>query len=63
MGVAPSPYDSGAVSRDGGSSKAGSKLARTTVVDLAWFCYQPASALANWWHERFGKKGSPSALT
>lgn len=45
MGLAPSPYASGAVSRDRGISKAGSKLARTTVVELAWMWlrYQPAS--------------------
>ena len=59
MGLAPSPYASGAVSRDRGISKAGSKLARTTVVELAWMWlrYQPASPLSKWWHERFGDKG------
>ena len=59
MGLAPSPYASGAVSRDRGISKAGSKLARTTVVELAWMWlrYQPASQLSQWWHERFGDKG------
>ena len=59
MGLAPSQYASGAVSRDRGISKAGSKLARTTVVELAWFWlrYQPASKLARWWHERFADKG------
>ena len=58
MGLAPSPYASGAVSRDRGISKAGSKLARTTVVELAWFWlrYQPASKLARWWHERFATR-------
>ena len=59
MGLAPSQYASGAVSRDRGISKAGSKLARTTVVELAWIWlrYQPASKLSRWWHERFADKG------
>lgn len=59
MGLAPSPYASGAVSRDRGISKSGSKLARLAVVELSWFWlrYQPASKLARWWHERFADKG------
>jgi transposase len=59
MGLAPSQYASGAVSRDRGISKAGSKLARTTVVELAcfWLRYQPASKPSRWWHERFADKG------
>jgi transposase len=59
IGLAPSPYASGEVSRDRGISKAGTKLARMTLVELAWFWlrYQPKSKLSLWWHERFGDKG------
>ena len=59
IGLAPSPYSSGDVSRDRGINKAGTKLARQTLVELAWFWlrYQPKSKLALWWHERFGDKG------
>ncbi len=59
IGLAPSPYASGEVSRDRGINKAGTKLARQTLVELAWFWlrYQPNSKLALWWHERFGGQG------
>ena len=59
IGLAPSPYKSGDVDRDRGISKAGTKLARQTLVELAWFWlrYQPRSKLALWWHERFADKG------
>ncbi len=59
VGLAPSPYASGETSRDRGISKAGTKLARQTLVELAWFWlrYQPNSKLSLWWHERFGGMG------
>jgi len=59
IGLAPSPYKSGDVDRDRGISKAGTKLARQTLVELAWFWlrYQPKSKLSLWWHERFADKG------
>ena len=59
VGLAPSPYKSGNVDRDRGINKAGTKLARQTLVELAWFWlrYQPNSKLALWWHERFSDKG------
>jgi transposase len=59
IGFAPSPYASGEVSRDRGINKAGTKLARQTLVELAWFWlrYQPNSKLSLWWHERFGGMG------
>jgi transposase len=59
VGLAPSPYRSGDTDRDRGISKAGTKLARQTLVELAWFWlrYQPNSWLSLWWHERFGDKG------
>ena len=59
IGLSPSPYNSGDVDRDQGISKAGNKLARQTLVELAWFWlrYQPDSKLSLWWRERFGSKG------
>ena len=59
VGLAPSPYNSGDTDRDRGISKAGTKLARQTLVELAWFWlrYQPNSKLSLWWHERFGGMG------
>jgi transposase len=59
IGLAPSPYASGDVSRDRGINKAGTKLARQTLVELAWFWlrYQPESKLSRWWQERFAGTG------
>jgi len=59
VGLAPSPYASGEVSRDRGINKAGTKLARQTLVELAWFWlrYQPNSELSQWWRDRWGAAG------
>ena len=59
VGLAPSPYANGETSRDRGISKAGTKLARQTFVELAWFWlrYQPNSKLSLWWQVRFGGMG------
>jgi len=59
IGLAPTPYASGDVSRDRGIGKAGTKLARQTLVELAWswLRYQAESALSTWWRERFAGAG------
>lgn len=59
IGLAPSPYVSGDTARDRGINKAGTKLARQTLVELAWFWlrYQPGSALTLWWKEKYGNAG------
>ena len=59
VGLAPSPYKSGEVDRDRGINKAGSKLARHMLVELAWFWlrYQSNSQLSQWWHSRFRQSG------
>ena len=56
VGLTSSPFNSGAMTRDQGISKAGNRRARTTMVELAWLWlrYQPGSALSQWFHERVG---------
>lgn len=55
-GLAPSPWQSGGLSREQGISKAGNRRARHTAIELAWLWlrHQPASALARWYHARVG---------
>jgi transposase len=56
FGLAPSPWQSGAVRRDQGIAKSGNPRARRTAIELAWLWlrHQPGSALARWFHERVG---------
>ena len=69
VGLAPSPYRSGGLSRDQGLSRAGNPRARTAIIQLAWLWlrYQPGSALAGWFRARVGALaggahgGSPSS--
>lgn len=58
-GLDPTPYDSGESRREQGISKAGNKRIRWLMVELAWswLRYQPDSALAKWFQERFGGGG------
>lgn len=57
VGLGSSPYNSGAVQRDQGISRAGNPRARRVAIELAWFWlrYQPESRLARWFHERIGE--------
>jgi transposase len=57
-GLAPSPWQSGSVSREQGISKSGNPRLRTIMVELAWLWlrYQPASALSCWFRERVGSE-------
>jgi transposase len=56
-GLTSSPYNSGAMIRDQGISRAGNRRARSTAVELAWLWlrYQPESRLSRWFHERVGE--------
>lgn len=56
-GLAATPWQSGAVRREQGVSKAGNPRVRTKLVQLAWLWlrHQPQSALARWFHEQ-GKR-------
>ena len=58
-GLAPTPWQSGAVDREHGVSKAGNPRLRTTLIQLAWLWLrnQPHSALTLWFHERVSRNG------
>ncbi len=51
-----SPWQSGAVERDQGISKAGNHRLRRTLIELAWswLRHQPNSALSRWFQARVG---------
>jgi transposase len=55
-GLTPSPYMSGTLQRDQGISKAGNRLVRTAMIELAWLWlrHQPDSALSRWFCARVG---------
>ena len=55
LGFAPAKYDSGESSRDQGITRAGNKRLQSVMVQLAWgwLRWQPHSALARWYQERF----------
>ena len=59
VGLVPAPFQSGEISHDLGITRAGSKHVRRVMVQLAWswLRYQPESALAQWYHRRFGDGG------
>ena len=52
--MTPSAYDSGESRRSQGISKAGNRLARTVMIQVAWLWLrrQPESELAKWFHHR-----------
>jgi transposase len=56
LGLASSPWNSGAVSRDQGLQRSGNPRARRTAIELAWLWlrHQPESDLARWFQERVG---------
>ena len=58
-GLAPTPWQSGSISREQGVSKAGNARLRTTMVELSWLWvrYQPDSALARWFQARVQHNG------
>lgn len=61
-GLVPTPYDSGACSREQGISKAGNARLRAMLIELSWswLRYQPDSELSRWFRERFGAGGKRS---
>ena len=59
VGLTPTPYQSGDASREQGISKAGSKVLRRMMVELAWgwLRWQPQSELSYWYEQRFAHQG------
>ena len=59
VGLTPTPYKSGDMSREQGISKAGSRHVRGLAIELAWIWlrHQPRSALTRWYDERFASGG------
>jgi transposase len=59
-GLTGTPYSSGDSSRDQGISKAGNRWVRKLCVEMAWnwIRFQPESALAKWFLERYSTAGS-----
>jgi len=58
-GFTPTPYQSGASTREQGITKAGNRHVRWITTELAWswLRFQPDSALRVWFRERFGSGG------
>lgn len=56
LGFAPTPYDSGASTREQGISRAGNNRLQSISIQLAWnwVRWQPESALTHWYRDRFG---------
>jgi transposase len=54
LGLTPSAYDSGSMTRSQGISKAGNSWARRILIEVAWLWqkYQPASPLTNWYVQK-----------
>jgi transposase len=59
VGLTPTSYQSGDSSREQGISKAGSKVLRRMLVELAWgwLRWQPDSELSRWYGRRFAAQG------
>jgi transposase len=57
LGFAPTPYDSGASTREQGISRAGNARLQAVSIQLAWnwVRWQPGSALTRWYQANFGK--------
>ena len=64
-GLAPTPWQSGAVRHEQGVSKSGNPRLRTTMVQLAWLWlrYQPTSDLSLWFKERVQRNGGRGKKT
>ena len=60
VGLTGTPFASGTVNREQGISKAGNRHVRAVLIEAAWawLRYQPESALALWYADRFGSNGA-----
>jgi len=59
IGIVGTPFKSGSLDHEQGISKAGNARMRKMLAEIAhcWLRYQPTSALARWWAERFARGG------
>lgn len=59
-GLVSAPYRSGTMRIDQGLARSGLPAVRRVAVEIAWawLRYQPTSALAQWYHARFGRGGA-----
>jgi transposase len=59
VGLTPTPYQSGDSNREQGISKAGNRMLRRMMVELAWgwLRWQPNSELSRWYERRFAYHG------
>jgi transposase len=59
VGLTPTPYDSGNISREQGISKAGNRRLRALLIELSWMWlrHQPQSELSLWFERRFAGGG------
>lgn len=59
-GLVSAPYRSGTIAWDQGIAPSGLPAVRRVAVEIAWAWvrYQPTSALAQWYHRRFGGGGA-----
>ena len=59
-GLTPTPHRSGDLIREQGIGKAGNRRVRAVMIQLgwAWLRFQPSSALARWYQQRFGAGGA-----
>jgi len=58
-GLAPTPWQSGSVSREQGVGKSGNGRLRSTLIQLAWLWirHQPGSELTRWFRARVAQNG------
>jgi transposase len=59
-GLVSAPYRSGTIAWDQGIAPSGLPAVRRIAIEIAWawLRYQPTSALAQWYHRRFGGGGA-----
>jgi transposase len=59
-GLVSAPYRSGTIAWDQGVAPSGLPAVRRVAIEIAWawLRYQPLSALAPWYHRRFGGGGA-----
>src|SRR5947199_6764954 len=60
LGLTPSAYDSGSITRSQGISKAGNSWARRILIEVAWLWqkYQPRSPLTSWYLQKTAGQSS-----